>query len=89
MYLLFLGAWGLNYRRVPLERKLRFDAGAVTPAAAHAAAQLAASRLNTLYAAAHASNARDENGVDASLAEALSRATKRTRRVRGRPCRRG
>jgi hypothetical protein len=76
VYLLFLLTWGLNYRRVPLERKLRFDAGAVTPAAAHAAAQLAASRLNALYAAAHASHARDENSVDAALAGALSRATK-------------
>src|SRR5215467_11800915 len=30
MYLAFLALWGLNYRRVPLERKLVFDLGAVT-----------------------------------------------------------
>ena len=75
-YLMFLFAWGLNYRRVPLERKLRFDAGAVTPAAARDAAQVAVSRLNALYAGAHASTAREDHRVDAALAAAFARATK-------------
>src|SRR5207247_658480 len=31
LYLLFLVAWGLNYRRVRLADKLQFDASAVSP----------------------------------------------------------
>lgn len=31
LYVLFLLAWGLNYRRVPLTEQLRFDARRVTP----------------------------------------------------------
>src|SRR5262245_24976877 len=34
LYLLFLAMWGLNYRRVPLERKLEYEAGRVTADAA-------------------------------------------------------
>ena len=74
-YLLFLGAWGLNYRRVPLERKLSFDARAVTADGARDAARLAASRLNTLHDAAHAPAAPADRGVDRSLASAFARAT--------------
>lgn len=76
LYLTFLFAWGFNYRRVPLEQRLRFDAGAVTPAAARDTAQLAASRLNALYADAHASSARDDTRVDPALAAGFARATK-------------
>ena len=52
LYLLFLFTWGLNYRRVPLERRLRYDATVVTTDAARAAAILATSRLNALFAGA-------------------------------------
>jgi len=76
LYLIFLATWGLNYRRLPLERKLRYDAKAVTADAARDAAYLAASRLNALYAAAHASEAAQAGGIDPSLAPALARATK-------------
>jgi hypothetical protein len=75
LYLVFLLTWGLNYRRVPLERKLRFDASAATLAAARAAAHLTVSRLNALYADAHPSDPRANDGVDASLAAAFARAT--------------
>src|SRR5712691_12086259 len=34
LYLFFLVTWGLNYRRLPLDRKLRYDANAVTADAA-------------------------------------------------------
>jgi uncharacterized protein DUF3810 len=74
LYLLFLAMWGLNYRRVPLDRKLRFDASAVTAIAARDAAQLAVSRLNALYAEAHARVADDPN--DPQLAQAFARAMK-------------
>ncbi len=54
LYLAFLGLWGFNYRRLPLERKLPFDAGAVTPASARSLADAAVSRLNALHDQAHA-----------------------------------
>jgi hypothetical protein len=53
VYLVFLAAWGLNYRRVPLTSKLAFDSARVTrPAAGELAARTVRS-LNRLYAAAH------------------------------------
>lgn len=77
LYLVFLLTWGLNYRRVPLEHRLRFDAGAVTPGAARDAAYLAVSRVNLLYADAHASMPQDDaTRIDAVLAVAFARATK-------------
>jgi hypothetical protein len=53
VYVAFLAAWGLNYRRVPLEDKLAFDRGRVTPEAADALAARAIASLNRLYAPAH------------------------------------
>ena len=75
VYLLFLAAWGFNYRRVPLEQKLRYDAGDVTVAAARDVVRRATARLNTLYAGAHAQPA-DDRAVDPDLASAFARATK-------------
>src|SRR5436190_10636745 len=49
LYVAFLIAWGLNYRRLPLEKKIRYDAQAVTVDAARDAAQLTVSRLNALF----------------------------------------
>src|SRR5262245_28052597 len=72
IYLAFLALWGLNYRRLPLERKLRFDAGALTPDAARATTMVAVSRVNELYADAHASGWPQGNRVDPSLAGAFS-----------------
>ncbi len=54
IYLVFLALWGLNYRRIPLERKLPFDAGALNAAAARSAALVAVSHVNALHAQAHA-----------------------------------
>jgi hypothetical protein len=72
-YLIFLVTWGLNYRRLPLEQKLQYDANGVTADAARDAARLAASRLNALHASAHAGV--DAPGdIDPSLAAAFSRA---------------
>ncbi|HKF68304.1 MAG TPA: DUF3810 family protein, partial [Vicinamibacterales bacterium] len=70
--LAFLALWGLNYRRLPLERKLGFDAGALTPDAARATTMVAVSRVNELYANAHASGWPQSNRVDPSLAGAFS-----------------
>jgi hypothetical protein len=54
-YLLFLAAWGLNYRRVPLSDKVVFDADRITRAAHAALGDWAVRELNARYAAAHAS----------------------------------
>ena len=54
LYLLFLGLWGLNYRRVPLERKLDYDRSRVTRDGAIALANAAAASINRGHAAAHA-----------------------------------
>ena len=54
VYLVFLATWGLNYRRVPMFEKVRFDPGRVTPAANTALGEWAAAELNADYADAHA-----------------------------------
>jgi uncharacterized protein DUF3810 len=54
VYLLFLGLWGLNYRRVPLEGKLDYERSRVTRDAAMALANTAADFMNHGYPAAHA-----------------------------------
>jgi len=86
LYLAFLAFWGLNYRRLPLEDKLTFDAAAVTPAAARSLADSAVSHINALYDAAHTAGWDD---VDASLANAFASAARdagvATPAVPGRP----
>ena len=72
-YLLFLAAWGFNYRRVRLTDALHFDQTRVTAAAVHAAAAVAVDQLNALYP----SNAADQLGApspDAALLQAMQRA---------------
>ena len=76
IYLAFLGLWGLNYRRLPLERKLGLDAGALTPAAARATTMVAVSKVNELYAKAHAAGWSPGDRVDSSLASAFSSAAR-------------
>jgi hypothetical protein len=50
--LAFLVLWGLNYRRVPLEQKLDFDASRVTDEAARQLGEHAVSMVNATYDAA-------------------------------------
>ena len=54
IYLWFVGSWGLNYARLPLESRLAFDASRITPDAVRALAEHAVDRANKSYAAAHA-----------------------------------
>ena len=54
LYLWFLGAWGLNYRRVPLLERLELANPPPTPATVLALGEQAVARLNELHAAAHA-----------------------------------
>ena len=49
VYVAFLVLWGLNYRRLPLEERLQFDAARVTQQAATALAHEAVQSANALY----------------------------------------
>lgn len=69
LYLVFLAVWGLNYRRVPLESKLDYDKGRVTPEAARALAGTATELVNRGFAAAHAARA-DDGALARGFAEA-------------------
>ena len=51
VYLVFLAAWGLNYRGVPLAARLQIDARAADRGAARRLAGTAVDRINALYAA--------------------------------------
>jgi hypothetical protein len=53
VYLVFLGMWGLNYRRVPLIAKLVFEPAHISSTAVRHLGDLNAATLNRLYAAAH------------------------------------
>ena len=53
-YLVFAAMWGLNYRRLPLTARIKFDERAITPAASQDLARQAADEVNALYVGAHA-----------------------------------
>ena len=53
LYLTFLALWGLNYRRLPLERKLEFDERDITSAAARLLTLEAIRIVNDSYDRAH------------------------------------
>jgi hypothetical protein len=72
IYLAFLALWGLNYRRVPLETRLRFNAGALTASAARATTLVAVSRVNALHAGAHAAGWPPADQIEPPLAAALA-----------------
>jgi uncharacterized protein DUF3810 len=52
-YLAFLVLWGLNYRRVPLERKVDYNEARVTPDAARQFALDTVRHLNSIHDEAH------------------------------------
>jgi hypothetical protein len=68
LYLWFLLFWGLNYRRVPLERKLAYDASRVTRAQAMTFGREAVAHLNAL-ARTPASDVQDDGALASALAE--------------------
>src|SRR5918992_498632 len=49
VYLVFLAMWGLNYRRVPLERKLAYDVSRVTRDTAVQFAGFVAEQINETH----------------------------------------
>jgi hypothetical protein len=70
-YVIFLGTWGLNYRRTPLRDLLRYDESAITPPAALAAARATVGRLNQLHAGAHTAGWATGGDVNGDLAAGL------------------
>jgi len=85
LYLAFLLLWGFNYRRLPLEDKVAFDAAAVTPEAARSLAAAVVSRVNALHDAAHAAGWEDETGLAAAFAAAARDAGASGATIPGRP----
>lgn len=69
VYLVFLLMWGLNYRRVPLEQKLDYDASRISPKAALQLATEAVRIVNAGHAAAHAMPP-DDRALAAAFAQA-------------------
>jgi hypothetical protein len=78
-YLIFLAAWGLNYRRVRLIDALPYDESAVTADAALAAARLTVDRLNRLHPLAQAVGSPPAGATDSSLASAFALALRDVR----------
>jgi hypothetical protein len=84
MYLVFLATWGLNYRRVPLHDKLRFEPARLNASATNDLALHLASEMNRLYLRAHGEQfSVDDLGVAFRSAEASLRVARPT--VLGRP----
>ena len=54
LYLVFLGVWGLNYQRSPLETRLAYDGSRVDRRAVARLGEIAVDELNALHARAHA-----------------------------------
>jgi hypothetical protein len=71
LYLMFLVGWGLNYRRVPLVQRVRFDAGRLSVDHARALALESIVRLNALYEPAHAGRQTAPYAFDQELADAF------------------
>ncbi len=69
LYLVFLVMWGLNYQRIPLERKLDYPESRITRDAAIRLGSDAVRRVNAGYAAAHAERS-DDDALAAAFAEA-------------------
>jgi hypothetical protein len=87
LYLVFLATWGLNYRRVPLIGRVRFDPQAVSADAARALALTTVDRINDLYDPAP-SRESALGAVDASLADAFAQVQQTLRASRlARPAR--
>ncbi len=69
VYLLFLGMWGLNYRRLPLESKLVFDRSRVTRESLERLGRDATAHVNALFEPGRAPR-RDEPTLESAFATA-------------------
>ena len=73
LYLIFLAAWGLNYRRTKLADRLQFDATAISAPAAASLGRTAVAALNALYDETRTVPASAGGAVDGTLASAFER----------------
>ena len=88
VYLLFLLAWGLNYRRVPLTSKIHFDETAISAAAVRDMARRAVDQVNALYVDAHSELTLSTPASGPAFADAFARAQQAVGAVRlARPAR--
>lgn len=74
VWMVFLGTWGLNYRRRPVEDRPEFDRARVTRARVAAMTRKAVTEMNRLHAGAHADPIPDLDALARSLAPAMDRA---------------
>ena len=74
LYLVFLGSWGLNYRRVRLIDKLDFDGTRVSADSLRALVTTAVGRLNALHPPAHATGWPADLDIDPALLPAFESA---------------
>ena len=77
LYLVFVLAWGLNYRRVPLQDKLDYEPARVAPAAVATVAAEAIERVNRLYEPAASRPWPELEALPARLAPAFERIQRR------------
>jgi hypothetical protein len=73
VYVLFVAAWGLNYRREPLAGRLDFARDRVTPASVLALARQVVGRVNTLHPTAHAEGWPDWEALPGLLGPSFDR----------------
>ena len=74
IYLVFLLAWGLNYRRVRLVEALGVDAARVSPGTLRRAANLTVARMNALHDRAHADGWPAASTIEPALAGGFGQA---------------
>lgn len=74
LYLWFVGAWGLNYQRLPLREQLDFREEQITPDALRALANRTVDALNALHRDAHAAGWPELSATPAALEPAFVRA---------------
>lgn len=82
VYLWFLGSWGLNYARPPLESTLHYDAARITPEAVRVLAEYSIDRANETHAAGHAAGFPAIDDHPQSLIDALHQVEKELGRPR-------
>jgi uncharacterized protein DUF3810 len=71
LYLLFLAAWGLNYRRTKFAERVVFDAAQISAPAAASLARTAVTSLNALYEEARTVSAVSARDTDGKLVSAF------------------
>jgi hypothetical protein len=73
VYVLFVALWGLNYRRVPLEKKLAYDAARVTREGIIRLAEVAVDQVNLLEPRKTAVDSADRVALERAFAETQRR----------------